>query len=63
MEYIGPHVEVSATSSSPDERLATLLAFREHVPVIILRKDGSVFGMLLPDVPDNAQRDEIAPDA
>jgi hypothetical protein len=63
MEQIGPkRVEISAVGSTPEERLATLLAFRERVPIVILRDDGMAFATMSPKTLGEIESQEITPD-
>lgn len=60
MDASGKRVEIHATDSTEEDRLATLIAFRENAPVVILRNDGTVFATVLPNETKDTEQVEVS---
>ena len=43
------HLELSATTFTDEDRDAVIMAFREHIPIIIRRADETEFARMLPN--------------
>lgn len=55
---LGRHIELSATSFTEADRVAVLIAFREHVPIIVFNENGDEFARMVPDEELEADEDD-----